>query len=149
MNAILFLAFVCSTDDPLPLRVLDPAPLRARRVPQAEPEATPATMTVPGYWSSVPAGRFGLRTSMEWVPAREIVRQATPAATGGASGDALAKWLAQPMHVGTCPCQRTGGCHCVPASECGAGRCVQHNPLLNGQASKPVPAPALPSFRSQ
>lgn len=43
---------------------------------------------------------------------------------------AVAAWLQQPMHVGTCPCQGTGGCHCVPASECRAGRCADHNPLL-------------------
>lgn len=46
--------------------------------------------------------------------------------------DAVARYLAQPLNVGRCPCGATGqGCHCQPHSLCKSGQCANHNPLLN------------------
>jgi len=51
--------------------------------------------------------------------------------------DAVAKWLAQPLNQGNCPCGQTGaGCHCQPHQLCSQGQCANHNPLLS--AAKPA-----------
>lgn len=43
---------------------------------------------------------------------------------------AIEKWMTQPLNVGSCPCGRTGGCHCLPHDLCRGGQCQNHNPLL-------------------